>query len=123
MYSGLQTALSGAGLLVQTYFCFGNWYLQVNGRSYAEYFEALPSQLRNTLRRKTEQLAKSTMSRIVVCRDASGLDEALRAYQQVYAASWKIREPFPEFINGLCRTCAEQGWLRRRNRYPAEHDA
>ena len=51
-------------------------------------------------------------SRIVIYRDEAGLDEALRAYEQIYAASWKIPEPYPEFIRGLCRTCAESGWLR-----------
>ena len=32
--------------------------------------------------------------------------------EQIYAASWKTTEPYPEFIRGLCRTCAESGWLR-----------
>ena len=112
VFPGLITAFRNAGMLAQTYFCFGNWYLQVRDRSYAEYFEALPSQLKNTITRKRKQLEKSAKSRTVIYRDEAGLDEALRAYGQIYASSWKIPEPFPQFIRGLCRACAELGWLR-----------
>jgi len=112
VYRGLIDAFRNAGLLVQTYFCFGNWYLQVRGRPYAEYFETLPSQLKNTIRSKKRQLETSARSKIVVCRDGAGLDQALSAYERAYAASWKVAEPYPEFIRGLCRACAESGWLR-----------
>ena len=112
VYEGLIRAFRNAGLLVQTYFCFGNWFLQVRNRSYKEYLESLSSQLKNTLRRKKKQLEAHGRSNIVVYRDLDGLDEGLRAYKQVYGASWKTSEPYPEFIPGLCRTCAEAGWLR-----------
>lgn len=112
VFPALAQAFRNAGFIVQSYFCFGNWYLQVRDRTYAEYFETLPSQLKNTIRRKKKQLEKLANARIVVYRDEAGLDEALRAYEQIYAASWKIPEPHPEFIRGLCRTCAESGWLR-----------
>lgn len=111
VFPALIRAFRNAGLAVQSYFCFGNWYLRVGGRSYAEYFETLPSQLKNTVTRKRKQLEK-LKSRIVVCDSENGLEEALRAYEQIYAVSWKIPEPYPHFISGLCRTCAAQGWLR-----------
>jgi len=112
VFPGLITAFRKAGLLVHTYFCFGNWYLQVRGRSFAEYFETLPPQIKNSVKRKKRQLEKSARSRIVIYRDGAGLDEALRAYEHIYAASWKIPEPYPQFIRGLCHACAEFGWLR-----------
>ncbi len=112
VFASLVAAFRSAGLLTQTYFCFGNWYLSLRGRSYAEYFGKLPSQLKNTIRRKNEQLKKSLKSRIVIYRDVADLDEALRAYEVIYATSWKIPEPNPEFIRGLCRTSAALGWLR-----------
>ena len=111
VFPALVDALRKAGLAVQTYFCFGNWYLKVGARSYAEYFEALPSQLKNTVTRKRKQLDK-LKSRIAVYRDASDLEEGLRAYEKIYASSWKVPEPYPGFIPGLCRTCAALGWLR-----------
>lgn len=111
VFPALMNALGKAGFAVQSYFCFGNWYLRVGARSYAEYFETLPSQLKNTVTRKRKQLEK-LKSRIVVCSGETGLEEALRAYEQIYAVSWKIPEPYPHFISGLCRTCASLGWLR-----------
>ena len=110
-FPALVGALRKAGLAVQTYFCFGNWYANVGGRSYAQYFEGLPSQVKNTVTRKRKQLEK-LKSRIVVCDGEAGLDEALRAYEKIYAVSWKVPEPYPQFISGLCRTAAAQGWLR-----------
>jgi CelD/BcsL family acetyltransferase involved in cellulose biosynthesis len=41
-----------------------------------------------------------------------GLERGIAAYNQIYAASWKVLEPYAEFIPGLIRTCAEQGTLR-----------
>lgn len=111
VFPALVKAFRNAGLAVQTYFSFGNWYSRVGGRSYAEYFEALPSQVKNTVTRKRKQLEK-LKSRIVVCRDEAGLEEGMRAYEQIYAVSWKVPEPYPHFISGLCRTCAGLGWLR-----------
>ncbi|HET7763750.1 MAG TPA: GNAT family N-acetyltransferase [Burkholderiales bacterium] len=111
VFPALVGALRKAGLAVQSYFCFGNWYLKVGARSYAEYFETLPSQLKNTVTRKRKQLDK-LKSRIAVYRDAADLDEGLRAYEKIYASSWKVPEPYPGFIPGLCRTCAALGWLR-----------
>ena len=112
VFPGLVAAFRNAGLLVQTYFCFGNWYLQIRGRSYAEYFESLPPQVRSTVKRKRKQLEKSPDSRIVIYSDMASIDEGVRAYEQIYAASWKVPEPHPGFIRGLCHTCAESGWLR-----------
>ena len=112
VFSGLATAFRNAGMLAQTYFCFGNWYLQVRGRSYADYYKSLPSQLKNTVKRKKKQFDGHHNSRIVVYRSEAGLDEGINAYEKIYSSSWKIPEPYPEFIRGLCRTCAKAGWLR-----------
>jgi hypothetical protein len=101
-----------AGMIVQTYFCFGNWYLQVKGRSYKEYFDALPSQLKNTLKRKSKTLEQSGQARFEIITDKTGLELAIEGYQKVYNTSWKVPEPYPLFMPGLIRTCAEMGWLR-----------
>lgn len=42
----------------------------------------------------------------------SDLDSAIADYELVYAASWKVPEPYPRFLPGLIRTCARMGWLR-----------
>lgn len=100
------------GMVVQTYFCFGNWYLQVKGQSYREYFETLPSTMKNTLRRKERKLRKSGVARIQIVTDRSDLEIAIKGYEEVYKESWKIPEPYPLFIPRLMKKCAEMGWLR-----------
>jgi CelD/BcsL family acetyltransferase involved in cellulose biosynthesis len=40
------------------------------------------------------------------------LKGAIDAYEKIYISSWKRPEPYPNFVSGLIRTCAEKGWLR-----------
>ena len=40
------------------------------------------------------------------------LDAATRDYETIYNSSWRDSEGYPNFIRGLIRTAAEQGWLR-----------
>jgi hypothetical protein len=62
----LREALTVAGLVTQEFFCFGNWYFPVEGRSYANYLSGRPSALQNTLRRKSEKLEQSGHARIEI---------------------------------------------------------
>jgi hypothetical protein len=112
VFPALVKAFQSAGMVVQTYFCFGNWYCQVGGLSFEQYMENLPSALKNTLRRKGKKLEKAPHIQIKIITGGKDLEEAIGAYQKVYDASWKVPEPYPMFIAGLIRTCAEQGWLR-----------
>jgi hypothetical protein len=112
MFPALETEFRRAGMLVQTYFCFGNWYLEVAGRSYGEYIESLPSQLRETIRRKGKKLEKQAGVEIRIITDGRIPDSVIEDYGKVYLASWKTPEPFPDFMPGLIRTSAELGWLR-----------
>ena len=105
-------ALRRAGMITQSYFCFGNWYLQVQGRSYQEYFATLPSRLRNTVQRKSRQLESAGRISISIVKDRENLDAAILAYQQIYQSSWKGEESYPEFIRGLILMLADQGRLR-----------
>lgn len=100
------------GMAVQTYFCFGNWYLEVGGRSYEEYFQTLPKGLRKNIPYETRKLEKTGRVRIELVTDAQGLEQALDDYEKVYNTSWRIPEPYPDFIRGLARTAAANGWLR-----------
>ena len=111
-FSELADSFKAAGFLVQTYFSFGNWYLPVNGRSFAQYSESLPSVLRNTLSRKRKKLVKTGRAKIEIVTGGPGLDAAIDAYMKVYLSSWKQPEPYPQFVPGLIRTCAEMGALR-----------
>ena len=111
-YAALVDSLQNCGMIVQTYFCFGNWYLQVNGRSYKEYFETLPSTMKSTLKRKSKKWEKQAGARLEIITGGNDLAAAIEAYEKVYRVSWKVPEPYPLFIRGLIHTCAATGLLR-----------
>jgi CelD/BcsL family acetyltransferase involved in cellulose biosynthesis len=111
-FTELVEAFKAAGLVVQTFFSFGNWYLPVNGRSFAEYSQSLPSVLKNTLSRKRKKLEKTGRAKIEIVTGGQGLNAAIDAYMKVYLSSWKQPEPYPEFVPGLIRMCAAMGALR-----------
>lgn len=106
-------ALQRRGLWADTYFCFGNWYLKVAGRPYSAYLETLPSPLRNTITRGKKKLAAAGEWQVAVYRtNGPDLDRAISEFKAVYAQSWKQPEAYPIFIESLCRTAAQNGWLR-----------
>lgn len=105
-------ALEGLGWRTERYFRFGNWYLEVAARSFAEYFAALPSQLRNTVTRKEKKLRQQPGLAITIAQTPAEVEAALAGYQRIYAASWKHPEPHPNFVPGLVQQLAAQGWLR-----------
>lgn len=111
-FAALEGSLRAAGFLVQAYFCFGNWHLKVEGRSFDQYLHTVPAELRNTLARKSRRLNSAGTSRIDVIKLPEDLEAAIAAYETVYASSWKVAEPYPKFIRGMIRACAVQGSLR-----------
>ncbi len=111
-FAALVEAFKAAGFVVQTFFCFGNWYLPVKGRGFAQYVDSLPSVLKNTLQRKQRKLEKSGRANIEIVTGGEDLETAIQAYTKVYLASWKRPEPYPGFIPGLIRMCSEMGALR-----------
>lgn len=113
VFPSLVRILREAGMVVQPFKNFINWYLEVNGRSADEYFAGLPSQLRNTIKRKTKTLETSGRMRIQVVTGGAGLDAAVEDYSRVFSSSWKVEEPYaPGFVPALIRACAAMGWLR-----------
>ena len=106
----LKHALTLAGLSTHAYFSFGNWYEPVR-QSWAEYLKARSGQLRSTVKRMGKKFAGEG-GRLEVVRDGDALEVALAAYREVYAHSWKLPEPYPDFVPGLIRLCARRGWLR-----------
>ena len=106
-------AMRRAGLRPYRYFSHANWYRPVAGMSFAEYFAALSSRVRNTVKRREKKLLANGKGRIVIVSgDESALKDAVAAWDQVYAASWKRSEPFPAFMPGLIELGARRGWLR-----------
>ena len=108
----LLPVLKEAGLPGIPFYCFANWYLEVNQRSFDQYFSTLSSRLKNTVTRKTRQFNKLEGARLEVVTTAQQLDKAIDAFQLIYTLSWKEEETYPEFISGLIKVAAEQGGLR-----------
>ena len=105
------TQLRNAGIPSLTYFCFGNWYLDVNNRSFDEYFSELSSRVKNTVERKTKKFFSMPNSCLKIFSD-NHLNAAILDYNRVYQASWKQKESHPDFISGLCHLAASQNALR-----------
>lgn len=112
-YRDMQAALRAEGYAVDSYFCFGNWHLPVLGRSFADYEPSLPSRLRNTIRRGRKKLDGAGAWSVAIHREpGETLEAAIADFEAIYAQSWKVPEPFPRFVPGLCRMAARHGWLR-----------
>jgi CelD/BcsL family acetyltransferase involved in cellulose biosynthesis len=112
VFSALEEALRKGGFLVDRYFCFGNWYLEVGTDSFKDYFPKRPKKLSQNAPRSRRKLEASGRMRLDIVTSRSGLDEAKAAYHTIYNSSWKQQEPFPGFIDGLLDLAAELGWLR-----------
>lgn len=108
----LLVQLKRVGMPAVSFFCFGNWYLDVNGRSFKEYFTGLSSQLKNTVSRKAKKFLQLDGARIEIITSEQGLAEGMAAYQRVYQSSWKVEEPFPEFMPGLMKLAVSVDGLR-----------
>lgn len=106
------TQLKNSGIPALTYFCFGNWYLNVNGRSFETYFSSLSSRVKNTVERKTKKFFAMPNANLKIISENRDLDAAIFDYNRVYQASWKQDESHPDFISGLCYLAASQNALR-----------
>ena len=106
----LRRALRLAGLSDHSYFAFGNWYEPVR-QNWADYLKDRSGQVRSTIKRNSKKFAAEG-GRLEIVRGGDALEAGLAAYQAVYAQSWKVPEPYPDFVPGLIRLCARRGWLR-----------
>ncbi len=99
-----------AGLRILRFDHFGNWHEPLAGRDFAAYLADRPGALRETLRRKLRRAEAGGGFALV--RSADGLADAIAAYEDVYARSWKPAEPFPLFNPALIEATAAAGILR-----------
>ncbi|MCK9991348.1 MAG: GNAT family N-acetyltransferase [Rugosibacter sp.] len=116
-YPAMRQALRRAGYAVDDYFCFSNWYLPCHNLSrpisFADYFAARPSALRNTVQRARKKLHLAGNPAILIhTQPGAALDAAMDAFETIYQRSWKPDEAFPDFIRRLCGHAAERGVLR-----------
>jgi CelD/BcsL family acetyltransferase involved in cellulose biosynthesis len=108
----LRQALARNGWFVRPYFCFGNWYLPCAGLSFSDYMRSRGSQIHSTWTRKSKKFSRSPETRLEIVTESAAADAAVDAFEKVYAKSWKQAEPYPNFVRGWARICAQKGWLR-----------
>jgi len=113
LYTDCQLALAQSGWKgVHSWHCFTNWFHPVTSEDYPSYLQTRPSRLRNTIRRKQRKFYADDRGDIEVVTGVDSLMAARKAFESVYASSWKQPEPYPHFIPGLLETAASRGWLR-----------
>jgi len=100
----LQTAFRSAGWLVFRQACDTNHYLEVGGRSFAEYLATRPGPLRTTLKRKG---GKVTLRLTETFSDADW-----DIYEEIYRQSWKPGEGAPALLRRFAREEAAAGRMR-----------
>lgn len=110
--ASLEQALRADRWYVRRYFCFGNWYLPCESLSFKDYMASRDSKLLNTWNRKSKKFLASPGNRLRIVRAPAEVEQAMDQYEQVYGKSWKQAEPYPHFVRGWARACAERGWLR-----------
>lgn len=109
-----EAGLRAAGYWTAREFAFGNWHHPVPAGGFEAYWAERPSALRHSVERGQRRLGRAGDWRIHIVADGADpqLEEAIAAYDAVYARSWKGVEPCPGFMPGLMRTAAREGWLR-----------
>jgi hypothetical protein len=110
-FAELAPLLAGArraGMLASRFAHFGNWHEPIAGRSWEQYLAARPGALRETVRRKLRRTP--TTLEIVATTDA--VEAGIDAYEEIYARSWKVPEPYPRFHAEMMRRAAAAGVLR-----------
>lgn len=100
----LERAFARTGWWVTREPCDTNRVLPVGGRSYAEYLESRPGQLRTTLKRKAKKVAVGIVT---------SFDEDIWAsYEEIYAESWKPEEGDPALLRAFAEAEGTAGRIR-----------
>jgi Acetyltransferase (GNAT) domain len=106
----LAAALRAAGWRFAPYLNFGNWHLRVSG-GWKEYLASRDGKLRSTIKRMKQRLLVEEGT-VEILATPEDLERGARAYDAVYARSWKVPEPSVQFMPGLMQLCAAAGAMR-----------
>ena len=109
-YKELQNELRKIGWVPFRFFCFGNWFLRVD-EQWEGYLKKRSANLRSSIKRRSKEFSAKGGTLEVVTHPEN-IEQAIADFQEVYSASWKIPEPFPNFVPSLIRHLAAIGMLR-----------
>lgn len=110
VYAHLLNELRAIGWTPFSFRCFGNWFLDVKD-NWDGYLKRRSANMRSTIKRRSKEFAAAG-GVLEVITAVEDVDRAIAAFQDVYSASWKAPEPYPEFIPSLIRKLAAMGSLR-----------
>jgi len=109
-YKGLLNELRAIGWIPFKFFCFRNWFLTVDF-DWEGYLKKRSANLRSSIKRRNKDFAAEGGT-LEIVTSSEGLEQAIAAFQEVYSASWKIPEPYPDFVPSLIRRLSAIGMLR-----------
>lgn len=109
-YQSLFNALKANDWIPFPFFCFGNWFLTVRG-TWQDYLKSRSANLRSSIRRSCKKFAAAGGT-LEIVMTPENIEPSIAEFQQVYAASWKKPEPYPDFVPSLIRKLAGMGTLR-----------
>ncbi|HOG04504.1 MAG TPA: GNAT family N-acetyltransferase, partial [Accumulibacter sp.] len=109
-FHALLTGLRANDWIPFRFFCFGNWFLHVDG-SWEDYLRQRSANLRSAIRRRCKRFAADGGT-LHIATDPEHLEHAIAEFQAIYLASWKKPEPYPDFVPALIRRLASMGMLR-----------
>jgi hypothetical protein len=104
--SEIVAAFEASGWVAEMARCDDNHYLKLNGRSFDQYWQSRPGQLKSTVKRKGKKGVVSI--RIETVYSEIGWAD----YERVYALSWKPDEGSSEFLKQLASQESAAGTLR-----------
>lgn len=107
-----EQALKKIGFKTDWFFCWGNWYLPIHNQPFSAYLQNLSSRVKNTLERRKKKFLSGGHGKLEILTTLDKLPAAIQAWKKIYNVSWKIPEPYPEFMPSLISLCAVKGWLR-----------
>ncbi|MDP2881175.1 MAG: GNAT family N-acetyltransferase [Azonexus sp.] len=110
VYKGLLSELRTIGWIPFKFFCFGNWFLTVDF-TWEGYLKKRSANLRSSVKRRNKDFAAEGGT-LEVVSNADKVEQAIADFQEVYTASWKIPEPYPDFVPSLIRRLSTIGMLR-----------
>lgn len=112
--SWLEPIISGiknSGMITDTYFRFGNW-LNPAISTIDSYSSTLPSQLKNTLKRKQNKLNREHVWEVKIYTKLQDIESPYAEYKYLYQLRWEKEEGNNSFIDSIVADLAEKGDLR-----------
>ena len=109
-FHALLTGLRANDWIPFRFFCFGNWFLRVEG-NWEDYLRKRSANLRSAIRRRCKRFAADGGT-LHIATNPEHVENSIAEFQAIYSASWKKPEPYPDFVPALIRRLASMGMLR-----------